>query len=81
MPQYPLSIDNERYQRLIDMLSLYRLTMGQPRQEELLNLLENKNLSSDQISQLMLDLSPINRIKYENNKLEHSRDKEPRQRD
>lgn len=61
VPQYPMSIDNERYQRLIEVLSLYRLTMGQPRQEELLELLENKNLSEQQISQLLFDLSPINR--------------------
>ena len=63
VPQYPMSIDNERYRRLIEVLSLYRLTMGQPRQEELLELLENKNLSEQQISQLLFDLSPINRRK------------------
>lgn len=63
VPQYPMSIDGEQYQHLIEILSLYRLTMGQPRQEELLKLLEDKNLTEQQISRLMFDLSPINREK------------------
>jgi len=33
---YPLSKDIDNYQRLIKILSLYRLTLGQARQEELL---------------------------------------------
>lgn len=59
VPQYPMSNDIERYQRLIKVLSLYRLTMGQPRQEELLDMLENQNLTEEQISALLFNLSPI----------------------
>jgi len=36
MASYPLSKDIGNYQRLIKILSLYRLTLGQARQEELL---------------------------------------------
>lgn len=60
VPLYPMSIDEQRYKRLIDVLSLYRLTMGQPRQEELLQLLEGK-ISKDQIQKLLFDLSPYNK--------------------
>ena len=34
---YPFSIDEERYKRLIRILSVYRLTLGQARQEELVD--------------------------------------------
>lgn len=61
VPLYPMSIDELRYKRLIDVLSLYRLTMGQPRQEELLQLLEGK-VTKEQMQQLLFDLSPYNRI-------------------
>ena len=60
VPLYPMSIDEVRYKRLIDVLSLYRLTMGQPRQEELLQLLEGK-VTKEQMQQLLFDLSPFNR--------------------
>lgn len=60
VPMYPMSEDESRYSRLIKVLSLYRLTMGQPRQEELLQMLEGK-ISQDQIKQLLFDLSPFNR--------------------
>ncbi|MDE7414488.1 MAG: helicase [Muribaculaceae bacterium] len=61
VPQYPMSRDIERYRRLIDVLSLYRLTMGQPRQEELLEMLESQHLEESQIKQLLFNLSPISR--------------------
>lgn len=63
VPQYPMSNDVERYHRLIDVLSLYRLTMGQPRQEELLEMLESQHLTKEHISQLLFNLSPITRRK------------------
>lgn len=62
VPLYPMSIDEVRYKRLIDVLSLYRLTMGQPRQEELLQLLEGK-VTKEQMQQLLFDLSPYSRRK------------------
>lgn len=65
VPMYPMSEDESRYSRLIKVLSLYRLTMGQPRQEELLQMLEGK-ISQNQIKQLLFNLSPFSRNK--NNK-------------
>lgn len=62
VPMYPMSEDESRYSRLIKVLSLYRLTMGQPRQEELLQMLEGK-ISQAQIKQLLFDLSPFSRKK------------------
>ena len=59
---YPMSKDKSRYERLIKILTLYRLTMGQPRQEELLGLLSGK-LTDEQIDELLIQLSPIRRKK------------------
>ena len=67
VPMYPMSEDESRYSRLIKVLSLYRLTMGQPRQEELLQMLEGK-ISKEQIKKLIFDLSPFNRNKKTNDK-------------
>ena len=50
-------------QRLIDVLTWYRMTLGQPRQEELLNLLKNMHLSDEQHKELTIDLCPYNRQK------------------
>lgn len=60
VPLYPMSIDKVRYKHLIDVLSLYRLTMGQPRQEELLQMLEGK-VTREQMKELLFDLSPYNK--------------------
>jgi hypothetical protein len=60
VPIYPMSIDSVKYKRLVDILSLYRLTMGQPRQEELLQLFEGK-VSAKQMEQLLFDLSPYSK--------------------
>ena len=60
VPMYPMSEDESRYSRLIKVLSLYRLTMGQPRQEELIQMLEGI-ISQDQIKKLLFDLSPFSR--------------------
>ena len=59
--EYPLSQDRGRYERLKKVLSLYRLTMGQPRQEELLEMLDSSGLNEEEIAQLMIDLSPYSR--------------------
>ena len=61
IPMYPLSRDRFRYERLIKVLSLYRMTIGQPRQEELLSLLKRMNLSDNQINELIIDLCPYNK--------------------
>ncbi|WP_290449615.1 helicase-related protein [Duncaniella muris] len=60
VPMYPMSEDESRYGRLIKVLSLYRLTMGQPRQEELLQILDGK-ISPEQIKRLLFDLCPFSR--------------------
>lgn len=57
VPMYPLSSDQSAYFRMNAVLSLYRLTLGQPRQEELLELF--KDLSTEEIEQLLFNLSPI----------------------
>ena len=62
VPLYPMSIDEVKYRNLTDILSLYRLTMGQPRQEELLQLLEGR-INEEQVSELLFDLSPYSRSK------------------
>lgn len=65
VPIYPMSADITRYQRLIKILSLYRMTLGQPRQEELLEYVF-ANCDDNEIKQmkeLFIDLSPFSRMK------------------
>lgn len=61
VPLYPLSRDRYKYDRLIKVLALYRMTLGQPRQEELLNLLKDMHLSDEQLKELTIDLCPYNK--------------------
>lgn len=61
VPIYPMSEEKARYHRLIEILSMYRLTMGQPRQEELLQLLKGK-VTKEQTKKLLFDLSPYHRL-------------------
>ena len=63
VPLYPLSRDRYKYERLIKVLALFRMTLGQPRQEELLNLLKNMHLSDEQLKKLTIDLCPYNKRK------------------
>lgn len=63
VPLYPLSRDRYKYERLIKVLALYRMTLGQPRQEELLNLLREMHLSDEQLKELTIDLCPYNKEK------------------
>lgn len=63
VPLYPLSRDRYKYERLIKVLALYRMTLGQPRQEELLNLLREMHLSDEQLKELTIDLCPCNKVK------------------
>jgi hypothetical protein len=58
VPMYPFSQDQLRYDRIIKILSLYRLTLGQPRQEELISILD-KELAEDQYKELFMNLSPF----------------------
>lgn len=60
LPIYPMSSDITRYERLIKILSLYRMTLGQPRQEELLEYVFS-NCNDEEIKEmkeLFINLSP-----------------------
>jgi hypothetical protein len=64
VPMYPFSKDIQKYQKLIETLTFYRLTFGQPRQEELVETLHGAGLSIEMIDllrkKLLIDLSPDN---------------------
>jgi hypothetical protein len=57
---YPLSVDVTRLERLKADLALYRLTFGQPRQEDMLELLRKRGVqaSPERLAELRIDLSP-----------------------
>ena len=63
VPMYPFSLDKTKYDRLINVLALYRLTLGQPRQEEMINILNREDLTNEQIEELFFDLSPYSKNK------------------
>lgn len=58
VPLYPFSQDRLRYDRIIKILSLYRLTLGQPRQEELITVL-NREMADEPDKRLFMNLSPF----------------------
>lgn len=58
---YPMSRDCAQYERLMQVLSLYRLTIGQCDQEELIDQLKGK-LSKKEIDKLIMNLSPIRKL-------------------
>lgn len=59
VPMYPVSKDEVNYQRLIQVLSLYRLTMGQARQEELVDyILNSEKKDMGYLNSLFINLSP-----------------------
>ncbi|MCQ2977817.1 MAG: helicase, partial [archaeon] len=65
VPMYPFSLDEKKYERLIKILSLYRLTLGQARQEELLEYIFDNNLEENKdLNKLFINLSPY----YKNKK-------------
>ena len=67
VPMYPFSKDRLNYERLIKILSLYRLTLGQARQEELLDYIF-KNFDEQQqekLRKLFINLSPFYKSKKE----------------
>ena len=62
IPMYPVSKDEVNYGRLRKVLSLYRLTMGQARQEELVEyILESGMKDKEYIRNLFINLSPYTR--------------------
>ncbi len=59
IPMYPVSKDEVNYKRLIQVLSLYRLTMGQARQEELVDYILKSGIDDRKfIKDLFINLSP-----------------------
>jgi len=63
VPMYPFSQDKVKYDHLISVLSLYRLTLGQPRQEDLLKTLDMQKWDKGNINDLYINLSPFSRSK------------------
>lgn len=61
VPMYPFSQDKTKYDRLVNVLALYRLTLGQPQQEEMISILQRENLTKEQMEELFFDLSPYSR--------------------
>ncbi|WP_199224457.1 helicase-related protein [Serinibacter arcticus] len=53
---YPLSRDHAKYDRLRDALTLYRLTLGQPRQEDMVELLRKRGVDGGAVP--TIDLRP-----------------------
>lgn len=70
VPMYPYSQDRCRYDHLMDVLSVYRLTLGQPRQEELFETIHKENWNMDELKKLYINLSPWNRA-HHNGGTEH----------
>jgi len=64
VPMYPMSKDGISYERLIKILSLYRLTLGQARQEELLEYLFRECEDPAELKKLFIDLSPFSKKNY-----------------
>ena len=58
VPMYPFSRDISAYERMIKILSLYRLTLGQARQEELLEYIVQNTEKSEDLKKLFINLSP-----------------------
>jgi len=59
VPMYPFSRDGLAYERLIKILSMYRLTIGQARQEELLEYLFKNCDDPARLRELFINLSPF----------------------
>lgn len=55
---YPYSQDKVRYEYLMEVLSVYRLTLGQPRQEELMEAIKKEKWDAKELEKLYINLSP-----------------------
>ena len=57
---FPLSRDEDRWDRLQESLALYRLAFGQPRQEDMLAVLQRRGVAGDpeRIAEMRIDLRP-----------------------
>jgi len=61
IPMYPFSREGAAYERLIRILSAYRLTLGQARQEELLEYLFRNRDDLEKLRALFINLGPFYR--------------------
>ncbi len=61
VPMYPFSKDACSYDRLIKILSLYRLTLGQARQEELLEYVFEQCENPMELKKFFINLSPFSK--------------------
>lgn len=62
VPLYPFSKDVDRYRQMLKVLTYYRLTFGQPRQEELIDALEGGQFDEtfqEVLEKLLINLSPV----------------------
>jgi len=64
LAHYPMSLDEAKYDRLIKVLSLYRLTMGQARQEDLLEHIFHHFENPEILKKYFIDLSPFSHNKH-----------------
>ncbi|MGP4076286.1 DEAD/DEAH box helicase [Halobacillus sp. K22] len=58
VPVYPFSKDGAKYNRLMEIMQLYRLSLGQARQEELLEYLFEHQIGKENLEGLFMNLSP-----------------------
>ena len=58
VPLLPYAREVGAFQRLKRQLAAYRVVFGQPRQEELIALLDRADFSVTQLRELTIDLSP-----------------------
>lgn len=56
-----LGLSMATYEWLKEILAIYRLTLGKPRQEELIDSIKNEKLSKKDLEQLYMDWSPWER--------------------
>lgn len=61
IPSFPLSKDQDRELQLRRKLALYRLAFGQPRQEDLLSILDEQRPPAELLAELRIDLRPPKR--------------------
>ena len=58
VPIYPFSSDESKYHKLNEILSLYRLTLGQISQDNLIKLISNSKIDKNNLDELFINLSP-----------------------
>ena len=59
VPVYPFSKDGAKYNRLMEIMQIYRLSLGQARQEELLEYLFEHQIEKENLEGLFMNLSPF----------------------